>query len=96
MFMLAEKSTCGLWLAEHKSMITVQRLFRREYNKDCPHENNIRRWHKQFKETGNVQKGKQEGPEHHKKILKESDSPVFRVLRSPFHADHLKQRIRQG
>ncbi|PSN31690.1 hypothetical protein C0J52_28447 [Blattella germanica] len=28
----------------------------------------------------------QEGPEHPKKMLKESDSPVFRVLRSPFHA----------
>ena len=28
----------------------------------------------------------QEGPEHHKKMFKESDSPVFRVLRSPFHA----------
>ncbi|PSN56113.1 hypothetical protein C0J52_10637 [Blattella germanica] len=28
----------------------------------------------------------QEGPEYHKKMLKESDSPVIRVLRSPFHA----------
>ncbi|PSN50602.1 hypothetical protein C0J52_22190 [Blattella germanica] len=61
MFMLAEKSSCVLWQAKNKSVITVQRLFRREYNKDPPHENNIRRRHKQFKETGSVQKGKSTG-----------------------------------
>ncbi|PSN40447.1 hypothetical protein C0J52_22084 [Blattella germanica] len=32
MFTLAEKSACVLWLAKNKSVITVQRLFRREYN----------------------------------------------------------------
>ncbi|PSN56307.1 hypothetical protein C0J52_07510 [Blattella germanica] len=56
-----QKFACVLWLAEHKSVITIQRLFRREYNKDPPHENNIRRRHKAFKETGSVQKGKSTG-----------------------------------
>ncbi|PSN30771.1 hypothetical protein C0J52_27175 [Blattella germanica] len=61
MFMLAEKYACVLWLAKNKSVITVQRLFRREYNKDPPHENNIRQRHKYFKGTGSVQKGKSTG-----------------------------------
>lgn len=56
-----EKTQCVLWLAEFKSVISVQRRFRREYQKDPPHENNIRRWMKQFKDTGTVSKRKQTG-----------------------------------
>lgn len=61
MFSNKEKAKCVLLLAEFKSVISVQRAFQREYRKDPPHENNIRRWFKQFEETGSVQKQKSSG-----------------------------------
>lgn len=61
MFSVKEKAQCVLWHAELKSIILVQRAFRRTHEKEPPHENNIRRWFNQFKETGSVLKQKSPG-----------------------------------
>jgi hypothetical protein len=54
-----EKAMCVLWLFETKSVIKKQRRYRTQYGKDPPLDNAIRRWLKQFQETGSVlhQKG---------------------------------------
>jgi transposase len=49
-----EKAKCVLWFFETKSVIKTQRRFRTQYGKDPPSDNAIRRWLKQFKETGCV------------------------------------------
>jgi hypothetical protein len=61
MFIPQEKACCFLLLAEHKSVITVQRAFRREFNKDPPHENNISLRFHQFEATGSVVKQSRKG-----------------------------------
>lgn len=61
MFTDIEKAQCVLWLAEMKSPISVRRRFRREFNKDPPHVNAIRRWSQQFTATGSVSKRKSTG-----------------------------------
>ena len=43
------------------SVIMVQGAFRRRYGIDPPVANNIRRWYKQFQETGFLCKGKSPG-----------------------------------
>lgn len=54
-----EKAMCVLWFFETKSVITTQRRYRTQYRKDPPSDNAIRRWFKQFQQTGSVlhQKG---------------------------------------
>jgi transposase len=47
-----------LWYAESKSVVTVQRNFRRVYQKDAP---TVRKWYQQFQETGSVVKGHSPG-----------------------------------
>jgi transposase len=49
-----EKAMCVLWLWETKSPGTVKRRFQRQFNKDPPKEQSLRRWLKQFQETGSV------------------------------------------
>jgi hypothetical protein len=49
-----QKAQCVFWYAEFKSIVTVQRYFRRTYGEDPLTEKNIVRWHNQFKETINV------------------------------------------
>ena len=44
-----------------KSVATVQRAFRRQFNRDPPNANDIRRWHNQFATTGCLCKGKSVG-----------------------------------
>ena len=44
-----------------KSVVTIQRAFRRQFNRDPPNANNIRRWHNQFAMTGCLCKGKSVG-----------------------------------
>lgn len=59
MAIVKEKAMCVLWLWETKFPITVQRYFRREFQKTPLTEQSLRRWLKQFQETGSVlrQKG---------------------------------------
>jgi hypothetical protein len=49
-----EKAMCVLWFFETKSVIKTQRRYRTQYGKDLPSDNAIRRWSKQFQETGSV------------------------------------------
>jgi transposase-like protein len=51
-----EKAQCVLWYAESKSVVTVQRKFRRVYRKYAPTDKSIRKWFQQFQETGSVLK----------------------------------------
>ena len=55
---------CVLEFATTKSLITdyvVQRAFRVKFNCDAPSPKNIRRWSKQFEESGCLCKGKSSG-----------------------------------
>jgi predicted patatin/cPLA2 family phospholipase len=47
-----EKAMCVRWFFETKSVIKTQRRYRTQYGKDPPSDNAIRRWLKQFQETG--------------------------------------------
>jgi hypothetical protein len=49
-----EKATCVLWFFDRKSVIKMRRYYRTEYGKALPSDNAIRRWLKQFQETGSV------------------------------------------
>ena len=51
-----EKAQIVLWYAEHKSVVKVQRMFRRVYKRNSPQTKSIKKWHKTFLETGSVQK----------------------------------------
>jgi hypothetical protein len=42
------------WFFETKSVIKTQRRYRTHYGKDPPSDNAIRRWLRQFQETGSV------------------------------------------
>ena len=49
-----EKAQCVWWYVESKSPVTVQRQFRRQYERDPPSKSCIMRWVKNFQETGSV------------------------------------------
>jgi hypothetical protein len=49
-----EKAMCVLWFFETKSVTKMQRRYRTQHGKDPPADNVIRRWVKQFQETGSV------------------------------------------
>jgi hypothetical protein len=49
-----EKAQCVACFIETKSDVQVQRNFRTTFNKDLPSRPSIRRWHKNFMETGSV------------------------------------------
>jgi transposase len=49
-----EKAMCVLWFFETKSVNETQRRYRTQYGKDPPSDNAIRRWLKQFQESGSV------------------------------------------
>uniref|UniRef100_A0A0L8GRT7 Uncharacterized protein n=1 Tax=Octopus bimaculoides TaxID=37653 RepID=A0A0L8GRT7_OCTBM len=49
-----QKTQCVLWHAEFKSVVLVQRHFRRSYGQDPLTDRTIVRWFNQFKVTGNV------------------------------------------
>ena len=53
---LQEKAQIVLWYAEHKSLITVQRMFQTVYKRNPPDAKSIKKWQKMFLETGSVQK----------------------------------------
>jgi hypothetical protein len=49
-----ERKQCVACFIETKSGIQIQRNFRTKFNKDPPPRPSIRRWHKNFMETGSV------------------------------------------
>jgi hypothetical protein len=49
-----EKAMSILWFFETKSVTKMQSPYRTQYGKAPPSDNAIRRWLKQFKETGSV------------------------------------------
>jgi hypothetical protein len=51
---IQEKAMCVFWFFETKSVIKMQRRYKTQYGKDPPSDNAIRRWLKQFQETGSV------------------------------------------
>jgi hypothetical protein len=54
MAIVQEKAMCVHWCFETKSVIEPQRRYRTQYGNDPPSDNAIRRWVKQFQETGSV------------------------------------------
>lgn len=53
---MQEKAQAVLWYAEFKSIITVQRQFRRVFQKNAPDPKTIKEWTATFLATGSVQK----------------------------------------
>ena len=49
------------FLLETESIITVQRRYKRKFNKSPPNRNLIRKWVQQFSEVGDVKKRKSPG-----------------------------------
>ena len=56
-----QKEFCVLEFAKTNAIVTIQRAFRTEFGIDLPHRQSIRRWVRQFKETGCLCKGKSSG-----------------------------------
>ena len=52
MLTIQQKAQCVLCYHELKSPTAVQRKFRSEFGEDSPHTNSIKRWFKNFMETG--------------------------------------------
>lgn len=61
MWTVQKKVQCVLWLAKLESVTLVRREYRRVFNEEPPHENNIRRWDRQLKETGSLLDAKRSG-----------------------------------
>ncbi|PNF38372.1 hypothetical protein B7P43_G07247 [Cryptotermes secundus] len=59
-----EKAYCVLRFEVSKSIVTVCREFRVRFQKEAPYENNIRRWYRQFVDSGCLCKGKSSGRPH--------------------------------
>jgi transposase len=49
-----ERTMCVIWFFETKSNIKAQHHYRTQHGKDPPSDKAIRRWLKQFQETGSV------------------------------------------
>ena len=56
-----QKAQCVLWYHKLKSPTAVQREFRNEFGQDPPHNNSIKRWFKNFMETGSILDRKRSG-----------------------------------
>ena len=54
MLTIQQKAQCVLWYNELKSPTAVQRKFRNEFGQDPLHTNSIKRWFKNFMETGSI------------------------------------------
>ena len=61
MLTIQQKAQCVLWYNELKSRTAVQRKFRNEFGQDPPHTNSIKRWFKNFMETGSILDRKRSG-----------------------------------
>jgi hypothetical protein len=58
---ISRQAICVLWFFETKSVIKMQCRYRTQYGKDPPLDKSIRRWLKQYQETGNVLRRKEAG-----------------------------------
>jgi hypothetical protein len=66
-----QKAQCVLWYVEFKSIVTIQRNFRRMYGTEAPTDKSITRWFTRFKETRSVEKQKSTGrPRTSEEIVK--------------------------
>jgi transposase len=54
MAVVQRKVQCVLWLAKFESVTQERHECRRMFNEEPPHENSIRRWDRQLKETGSL------------------------------------------
>ena len=54
MLTIQQKAQCVLWYHKLKSLTAVQRKFRNEFGQDPLHTNSIKRWFKNFMETGSI------------------------------------------
>ena len=61
MLTIEQKAQCVLLYHKLKSPIAVQRKFRNEFGQDPPHTNSIKRWFKNFIETGSILDRKRSG-----------------------------------
>ena len=61
MLTIQQKAQCDLWNHVSKSSIAVQCKFRYEFGQDPPHINSIKRWLKNFMETGSILDRKRSG-----------------------------------
>ena len=61
MLTIQQKAQCVLRYHKLKSPTAVQRKFRNEFGQDPPHTNSIKRWFKNFMETGSILDCKRSG-----------------------------------
>ena len=61
MLTIQHEAQCVLWYHKLKSPIAVQHKFRNEFGQDPPHTNSIKRWFKNFMETGSILDCKRSG-----------------------------------
>ena len=61
MLTIKQKAQCVLWYHKLKSPTAVQRKFRNEFGQEPPHTNSIKRWFKNFMETGSILNRKRSG-----------------------------------
>ena len=61
MLTIQQKAQCVLWYNKLKSPTAVQCKFRNEFGQDPPHTNSIKRWFKNFMETGSILDRKRSG-----------------------------------
>ena len=61
MLTIEQKVQCVLWYHKLKSPTAVQSKFRNEFGQDPPYTDNIKRWFKNFMETGSILNRKRSG-----------------------------------
>ena len=61
MLTIQQKAQCVLWYHKLKSPTAIQRKLRDEFIQDPPHTNSIKRWFKNFMETGSILDRKRSG-----------------------------------
>ena len=81
MLTIQQKAQWVLWYHKLKSPTAVQREFRKEFRQYSPHTNSIKRWFKNFMETGSILDRKRSG---RPSIDEETDNAVHVAFhRSP-------------
>ena len=61
MLTIEQKAQCVLWYHKLESPTAVQSKFRNEFGQDSPYTNSIKRWFKNFMETGSIFDRKESG-----------------------------------
>ena len=86
MLTIQQKAKCALWCHKLNSPTAVQRKFRNEFGQDPPQTNSIKRWFKNFIETGNILDRKRLG----RPSIDEETVDAVRVAfqRSPRNCNH--------